>query len=140
MTTNNHSSLKDKYEWQTLAKNKINEFMKSDSKHGLIKAFCGCGKTSIEVWTMLEHTKRISILSLSSLNLFDQYKTEYFDNKIDNYQFEVFFVCSDRNATTDEKEIKDFLNNNSGRKKNNRMFVSLFPCAHKRFKKNSRYI
>ena len=93
--------------------------LQSDSKQGLVKAFCGCGKSPLEVWTMLEHTKTISILLLSSLNLFDQFKTEYFDNKIDTDTFEIFCVCSDKqNATTDEKANKEFLNNHKSGKRN----------------------
>lgn len=117
--TNQLSTLRQKYEEaQKLTKKNIHEFMLSDLKEALIKAFCAFGKSPIEVWTMLEYTQKTSLLLLSSLNLLDQFRTEYFDdNKIDEDQFEVFFVCSDRNATTNKKEIKDFLNNNSGKKK-----------------------
>ena len=128
--TNQLSTLRQKYEQaQKLTKKNIHEFMTTDLTEALIKAFCAFGKSPIEVWTMLEYTQKTSLLLLSSLNLLDQFKTEYFDdNKIDNDQFEVFFVCSDRNATTDEKEIKDFLNNNSGRKK--KLIVCLYHSFH----------
>lgn len=128
--TNQLSTLRNKYEQaQKLTKKNIHEFMTNDLTEALIKAFCAFGKSPIEVWTMLEYTQKTSLLLLSSLNLLDQFKTEYFDdNKIDNDQFEVFFVCSDRNATTDEKEIKDFLNNNSGRKK--KLIVCLYHSFH----------
>lgn len=127
--TNQLSTLRNKYEQaQKLTKKNIHEFMTTDLTEALIKAFCAFGKSAIEVWTILEYTQKTSLLLLSSLNLLDQFRTEYFDdNKIDNDQFEIFFVCSDRNATTDEKEIKDFLNNNSGKKK---LIVCLYQSFH----------
>ena len=126
--TNGLSTLREKYEKpQKLTKENIHQFMLSDLKQALIKAFCAFGKSPIEVWTMLEYTQKTSLLLLSSLNLLDQFRREYFDNKIDDDEYEVFFVCSDRNATTNKKEIKDFLNNNSGKKK---LIVSLYQSFH----------
>lgn len=126
--TNGLSTLREKYEKpQKLTKENIHKFMLSDLKEALIKAFCAFGKSHIEVWTMLEYTKKTSLLLLSSLNLLDQFRREYFDNKIDEDEYEVFFVCSDRNATTNKKEIKDFLNNNSGKKK---LIVCLYQSFH----------
>lgn len=129
--TNQLSTLRNKYEQaQKLTKKNIHEFMTNDLTEALIKAFCAFGKSPIEVWTMLNYTQKTSLLLLSSLNLLDQFRRDYFDdNQIDNDQFEVFFVCSDRNATTDEKEIKDFLNNNSGRKKK-KLIVCLYHSFH----------
>ena len=102
--------------------------MTTDLTEALIKAFCAFGKSKIEVWTILEYTQKASLLLLSSLNLLDQFRTEYFDdNKIDNDKYEVFFVCSDRNATTDEKEIKEFLNKQSEKKK---LIVCLYQSFH----------
>ena len=57
--TNQLSTLRQKYEEaQKLTKKNIHEFMLSDLKEALIKAFRAFGKSPIEVWTMLEYTQK----------------------------------------------------------------------------------
>ena len=60
-----------------------------------IHSFCGTGKSKVEIEGLVEYTSGISILLVSSLNLYYQFKTEYFHDKP---KFDVIGVNSGKNA------------------------------------------
>ena len=72
----------DKYHWQKACMRDIDVFMKSpESMKATIHSFCGTGKSKVEIDGLVEYTTGISILLVSSLNLYYQFKNEYFRDK-----------------------------------------------------------
>ena len=105
---------------------KINGHFVKDNK-GLIKMFCGSGKSFIIYHTLLEHGNNLSIVVVPSINLITQFNKDYLlNNEKKKYNeehfqkyFELLTICSKNeidkkekknfNFTTDEDKILDFL-------------------------------
>ncbi len=86
----------DKYHWQQACMRSINVFMNSpESMKATIHSFCGTGKSKVEIDGLVEYTTGISILLVSSLNLYYQFKTEYFHDKP---KFDVIGINSGKHA------------------------------------------
>jgi len=86
----------DKYHWQQACMRSIDVFMKSpESMKATIHSFCGTGKSKVEIDGLVEYTTGISILLVSSLNLYYQFKSEYFHDKP---KFDVIGVNSGKKA------------------------------------------
>ena len=91
---------------------------------GLIKMFCGSGKSLIIYNCLLKYTIKLSIIVVPSINLITQFNKDYlhnentklFNQKTFNKNYETLSICSrneyknDLDFTTDEDEILDFIN------------------------------
>jgi superfamily II DNA or RNA helicase len=99
----------------------------SDDKNGLIKMFCGSGKSFVIYHTFLQFGNNLSIIVVPSINLITQFNKDYLydKEKIEynkthfNKDYTVLTVCSKNELckteyseiklTTDPDEISDFL-------------------------------
>ena len=103
--------------------NKIENHFKNENK-GLIKMFCGSGKSFIIYHTLLQYTNSISILVVPSINLITQFNRDYllndslknYNKKYFNKNYELMTICSKNelnnknlNFTTNENDIIEFL-------------------------------
>jgi superfamily II DNA or RNA helicase len=101
---------------------KIDSCFENDNK-GLVKMFCGSGKSFIIYHCLLKFGDSLSVVVVPSINLITQFNKDYLldDNKKEyndtnfNKDFEILTVCSKNeidkkiNFTTDEDKILDFL-------------------------------
>jgi superfamily II DNA or RNA helicase len=102
--------------------NKITEhFINNDI--GLIKMFCGAGKSFIIYHCLLEYTNSLSIVVVPSINLITQFNKDYllnddkkeYNNKYFDKEFELLTICSKNeinknlNFTTDDDKILQFI-------------------------------
>lgn len=102
--------------------NKITEhFINNDI--GLIKMFCGAGKSFIIYHCLLEYTNSLSIVVVPSINLITQFNKDYlldddkkkYNKKYFDKEFELLSVCSKNEInknlkfTTDEDKILQFI-------------------------------
>ena len=97
------------------------------NKKGLIKMFCGSGKSFIIYHCLLEYGYNLSVVVVPSINLITQFNQDYLLNpekktyNTDNFnkEFELLSVCSKNELdkiysklltfTTDKEKIEDFL-------------------------------
>ncbi len=102
----------------------IDEHLKNNDK-GLIKMFCGSGKSFVIYHTILKYGNKLSVIVVPSISLITQFNKDYFLNKICNdynnekfkKEFELLSICSkneidkktETNFTTDSEEILEFL-------------------------------
>jgi predicted helicase len=103
-------------EWQTRCNPNVDNTFNMKIIETTWKIFCGCGKSEKEIDIMKKYTKNYSILLLSSIQLFNQFRKEYIDN-IDNSEFDIINVCSSKYATTDKEQINEQLSQNTEKKK-----------------------
>ena len=102
----------------------IDDHFKNNSK-GLVKMFCGSGKSFIIYHCLLKYGSNLSVIVVPSINLITQFNRDYMlDNNMMGYndenfekEFESLTVCSKNELsnkksdfTTDEKDISKFLN------------------------------
>ena len=105
---------------QTCLNNIITHF-KNENK-GLIKMFCGSGKSLIIYNCLLTYTNNLSVIVVPSINLITQFNKDYLHNenfkKYNNTlqkQYQTLSVCSrneiknDLNFTTDSEKILEFI-------------------------------
>ena len=90
---------------------------------GLIKMFCGAGKSFIIYHCLLEYTNSLSIVVVPSINLITQFNKDYllnddkkeYNNKYFDKEFELLTICSKNeidknlNFTTDDDKILQFI-------------------------------
>jgi len=108
--------------------NKIEEDFKIDNK-GLIKMFCGAGKSFLIYICLLKYGLKLSVVVVPSINLITQFNEDYFlskekqeyNDKYYDKKFKLMTVCSknelsdktkyplDLNVTTNEESILKFL-------------------------------
>ena len=106
--------------------NKINEHFETENK-GLIKMFCGSGKSFIIYHSILQYLSNIAIIIVPSINLITQFNNDYllnedkikYNNEHFNKQFKLLTICSKNEIninynnqytfTTNEEQINDFL-------------------------------
>lgn len=106
---------------QIKCKDAIAEHFKNKNK-GLVKMFCGAGKSYIIYDSLLCFGGKLSIVVVPSINLITQFKKDYLLDKAkynkNNYnkKFDTITICSkdevkdkDTIFTTDDDEITDFL-------------------------------
>ena len=111
---------------------KIRENM-TNNKRGLIKMFCGSGKSFIIYHSILEFGNTLSVIVVPSINLIEQFNNDYIYNKkfmdYNNRKFNKTFtsisICSkdensNNNFTTDKNIINNFLEN----KKNKNILIT----------------
>ncbi len=102
-----------------------------ENKRGLIKMFCGSGKSLIIYHSLLKYCKTLSVLVVPSINLITQFNADYmlnpllmndFNKKHFNTKCDFMSICSKdeletENATslitTDKSEITKFINKNN---------------------------
>jgi superfamily II DNA or RNA helicase len=102
-----------------------------ENKKGLIKMFCGSGKSLIIYHSLLKYCEKLSVLVVPSINLITQFNNDYmlnvlvndFNKKYFNKKFDLMSICSkdelekpDGNSnliTTDKYEINKFINKNN---------------------------
>jgi superfamily II DNA or RNA helicase len=99
----------------------------ADNNEGLIKMFCGSGKSFVIYNCLLKYTQSLSVVVVPSINLITQFNKDYLldemkkeYNKIHyNLNWELLTICSkneldvDTNLTTDEEEIEKFVKKNT---------------------------
>ena len=89
----------------------INQHFKSNNK-GLIKMFCGSGKSLIIHQCLLKYGNELSVLVVPSINLITQFSKDYLNQN----NLELLTVCSrdelqqNNSFTTNKDEILRFLN------------------------------
>lgn len=120
---------------QIECKKNIEEHFKKNNK-GLIKMFCGSGKSFIIYDSLLTYGIELSVIVVPSINLITQFKKDYLLNKKlnkFNKEFETITICSkdeikDKNTifTSDNDEIKNFLI-----KKNNKIVLTTYQSFDK---------
>ncbi len=108
--------------------NKIEEHFKIDNK-GLIKMFCGAGKSFLIYICLLKYGLKLSVVVVPSINLITQFNEDYFlskekqeyNDKYYDKKFKLMTVCSknelsdktkyplDLNVTTNKESILKFL-------------------------------
>ncbi len=110
---------------QIECKSKIEEYF-NDNNKGLIKMFCGAGKSFIIFDSILNYLNDLAVIVVPSINLITQFNEDYLINndKIkynkNNYNkdFQILTICSKNELhdnktkikfTTDEEEIQEFL-------------------------------
>ena len=87
-----------------------------EKKRGLIKMFCGSGKSFIIYHSIFKHGKSLSIIVVPSINLISQFNCDYFfndkmieySNKKFNKDYELISICSKNELKEKEysKKIK----------------------------------
>ena len=84
---------------------------------GLVKMFCGSGKSLIIYKTLLKYGLLLSVVVVPSINLITQFNKDYLTND-NNTKFSLITICSKNELpnnnlifTTNEDEIVDFLKN-----------------------------
>ena len=100
---------------------KIKAHLKTEEK-GLVKMFCGSGKSLIIYNCLLTYTNNLSVIVVPSINLITQFNKDYLHNenfkKYNNTlqkQYQTLSVCSrneiknDLNFTTDSEKILEFI-------------------------------
>ena len=99
----------------------------ADNNEGLIKMFCGSGKSFVIYNCLLKYTKNLSVVVVPSINLITQFNKDYLLNEMKkeynknhyNLKFELLTICSkneldaNTNLTTDEEEIERFIKKNT---------------------------
>jgi ribosomal RNA-processing protein 8 len=111
---------------QQVCLSKIDNVFENDNK-GLIKMFCGSGKSFIIYNCLLKYSNSLSVVVVPSINLITQFNKDYllnedkkkYNKKYFNKDFELLTICSkndvdkelktDFTFTTDEDEILEFL-------------------------------
>jgi superfamily II DNA or RNA helicase len=106
--------------------NKIDEHFKVDNI-GLVKMFCGSGKSFIIYHCLLKYGDNLSVVVVPSINLITQFNRDYlldkskkeYNNKYFEKEYELLTVCSKNELdkklqkefsfTTDEDKILEFL-------------------------------
>jgi superfamily II DNA or RNA helicase len=86
----------------------IKTHFKADNKKGVVKMFCGSGKSFIIYHCLLEYGKNLSVIVVPSINLITQFNRDYlldstkkeYNKKHFNKKYEILTICS-------EKELKD---------------------------------
>ena len=110
--------------------NNIKKIYDDDEKNGLIKMFCGSGKSFVIYHSILEFGSNLSIIVVPSINLISQFNNDYlFDEKMKDYnerkfnkEFDIMTICSknelkekdfskDIKLTTEQEKITNFLLN-----------------------------
>jgi superfamily II DNA or RNA helicase/5-methylcytosine-specific restriction endonuclease McrA len=116
--SNEHSTLQfcGFGEWQTRSNVNVENTFNMKTIETTWKIFCGCGKSEKEIDIMKKYTTNYSILLLSSIQLFNQFRIDYIDN-LDKSEFEIINVCSSKYATTDKEKIEEQLSKNTGKNK-----------------------
>jgi len=108
----------------------IKKIFYDDEKNGLIKMFCGSGKSFVIYHSILEFGSNLSVIVVPSINLISQFNNDYlFDEKMKDYnerkfkkEFDIMTICSKNelkekefskeiNLTTEPEKITDFLLN-----------------------------
>ncbi len=104
---------------------KINKHFQNENK-GLIKMFCGSGKSFIIYNCLLKYADKLSVIVVPSINLITQFNKDYlineelknYNNNTYNINYELLSVCSKNeldknnklNFTTDSNKILEFIN------------------------------
>lgn len=100
----------------------------TENKKGLVKMFCGSGKSLIIYHSLVKYCKKLAVLVVPSINLITQFNNDYmlnpliteFNIKYLNKRFSLMSVCSKDELekqdninliTTDKYEIYKFINN-----------------------------
>jgi len=112
------------YKHQKDCINNINEHFKNENK-GLIKMFCGSGKSLIIYNCLLKYGINLSIVVVPSINLVTQFNDNYllnldkqkYNNKFYKKDYDILTICSKNeskdsnnlNYTTNKNNILDFL-------------------------------
>ena len=110
--------------------NNITKLFNDNEKYGLIKMFCGSGKSFVIYHSVLEFGSNLSIIVVPSINLISQFNNDYlFDKKMKDYnerkfnkEFDIMTICSKNELkekdfsneiklTTEPEKITDFLLN-----------------------------
>jgi superfamily II DNA or RNA helicase len=107
---------------------KIDEHFKTETT-GLIKMFCGAGKSFIIYHCLLKYTKNLSVIVVPSISLITQFNRDYllneeqkeYNDKYFNLSYELLTVCSKNEVdkslkgkfsfTTNPETITKFLHN-----------------------------
>ena len=108
----------------------ITKIFDDDEKNGLIKMFCGSGKSFVIYHSILEFGSNLSIIVVPSINLISQFNNDYlFDKQMKDYnerkfnkEFDIMTICSKNELkekdfskeiklTTEPEKIIDFLLN-----------------------------
>ena len=108
----------------------ITKIFDDDEKNGLIKMFCGSGKSFVIYHSILEFGSNLSIIVVPSINLISQFNNDYlFDKQMKDYnerkfnkEFDIMTICSKNELkekdfskeiklTTEPEKITDFLLN-----------------------------
>ena len=101
-----------------------------ENKKGLIKMFCGSGKSFIIYHCLLKYCENLSILVVPSINLITQFNNDYmlnslmieYNKKHFNKKYNLMSICSKDEIdkqnetnliTTDKYEINKFINTNN---------------------------
>jgi len=92
----------------------ITKLFDNDEKNGLIKMFCGSGKSFVIYHSILEFGSNLSIIVVPSINLISQFNNDYlFDEKMKDYnerkfkkEFDIITICSKNELKDFSKEIK----------------------------------
>ena len=103
---------------QIICKNKIATHFQNENK-GLIKMFCGSGKSFIIYDTLLTYGTNLSVVVVPSINLITQFNRDYLlrTDLQNNRDYDILTICSknelDKESklqiTTEPEEILDFL-------------------------------
>ena len=100
-----------------------------ENNKGLIKMFCGSGKSFVIYHSLLHYTDNLSVVVVPSINLITQFNKDYlldeskkeYNNKYFNKSFDILTVCSKNeldkhiNITTSEDDILEFLDNDTSK-------------------------
>jgi superfamily II DNA or RNA helicase len=91
----------------------------TSADRGIIKMFCGTGKTRIMLRLITDNTHAISIIVFPRIALVEQFKKDYLENA--DFQSAMssiasLCICSDDNATTNKQEIRSFIESDASRK------------------------
>jgi superfamily II DNA or RNA helicase len=108
----------------------ISKIFDDDEKNGLIKMFCGSGKSFVIYHSILEFGSNLSVIVVPSINLISQFNNDYlFDEKMKDYnerkfkkEFDIMTICSKNELkekdfskeiklTTESDKITEFLLN-----------------------------
>ena len=100
--------------------NKLFDISNNDpepTNKGLVKAFCGIGKSFIMTHADINQFQKLICIIMPTLQLCDQYYNDYLIPNIHHHKKRVLRISSDNDtttgnkSTTDEQQIIDFINN-----------------------------
>jgi superfamily II DNA or RNA helicase len=104
----------------------IDKHFEAENSRGLIKMFCGAGKSLIIYNTLLKHGGNLSVVVVPSINLITQFNTDYLIKYAEHSEndYKTLTVCSKDEIgakgvefTTDPDEILEFLESDSDEQK-----------------------